>query len=92
MTLFFSICHLSHFELLVGPVTLFVVFYLMTTVVFLRVVPPSSLLSVADGAASVPVLDDVDRAFVGLSTVVDVKNSASESLRTRSVVELVLDV
>ena len=69
-------------------------FYLVTTVVFPVVVRPFSLLSVAGTAVSASVLDDVEKAVAGSSTIVEGRDSASESISvvTRSVVRLVLDV
>ena len=56
------------------------VFCLVTTVVFFGLVRPFSLSSGAGCAVSVSVLDNVERAVAGSSTVVQGEDTASESL------------
>ena len=78
----------------VGPVTSLLFSDLVATLVFPEVVRPSSLVSAAGGVVSASVLDQVERAAAGYSTVVEVEGSASESLSvvTRSVVKSVMYV
>ena len=66
----------------------------MTTVAFLGVVRSSSLVSGAGGVVSVSVLDVMERAAAGSSTVVEGEDSAAESLLvvTHPVLVSVLDV
>ena len=89
-----SFSYLSHFVFLVRPVFSPLCSVLLMTVVFLGVVRPSCLISGAGGVVIASVVDEVERAAAGSSTVVEGEDSASESLSlvTRSVVESVLDV
>ena len=89
-----SICHLPHFDVIVGPVTSSFFSVLVTTVVFSGLVRPSSLLSGDGGVVSASLLDDLVRAVAGSSTAVVGEHSTSESLSmvTRSVAEPVLYV
>ena len=93
MTFCVSICHFYHVEHFVG-LLLRCGFCLVTTGVFSEVVRPCSVVCGAGGAVGTLVLDEVERAVIVSSTVVEVEDSASEPLSvvTFSVVEQVLDV
>ena len=71
MTLCICICHLSDFELLVGPATSPVFSVLVTMVVFPGLVRPYSLISGAGSVVSAPFWHEVEKAAAGSSTTID---------------------